>query len=270
LKQLLGKTPSASELTNCDPLRSAKGENFTFNGKLELVDEDAVYYPCGLIANSLFSDEISPFTCIDSLVEGVKCGGTEKTYTYQYSTDSIAWPGDNDRFLDTEYRKMDPALIPRKISPPPFWRTAFPDLRYGYNASNLPNINKMAKLQVWMRTAGLPTFRKLWGSNSKNFLPKGIWQVDINMSILNLKVDFDVNRFGGTKSIVISTTSILGGQNSFLGYAYIAVGTICFALGAAFLARHTFKPRKLGDHAYLSWNRAGPDHNPARGEVNYF
>lgn len=66
---------------------------------------------------------------------------------------------------------------------------------------------------------------------------------------------FDVAKFGGTKSIVISKVSFLGGKNSFLGSAYIVVGTICIALGIAFLARHMIKPRKLGDHTYLSWNK---------------
>ncbi|KAG5990345.1 hypothetical protein E4U54_004132 [Claviceps lovelessii] len=46
----------------------------------------------------------------------------------------------------------------------------------------------------------------------------------------------------------------MGGRNNFLGIAYIAVGGLCILLGAIFTATHLIRPRKLGDHTYLSWN----------------
>ena len=55
--------------------------------------------------------------------------------------------------------------------------------------------------------------------------------------------DFPVENFAGTKSVVISTVSIIGGKNPFLGVAYMAVGAICWALGLVFLLRHMIKPR---------------------------
>lgn len=76
--------------------------------------------------------------------------------------------------------------------------------------------------------------------------------------------------YGGTKSILISTRSVIGGKNSFLGIAYVVVGGICIVLGVIFTIAHLIKPRyvfwqfatatmltvirKLGDHTYLSWN----------------
>jgi len=65
--------------------------------------------------------------------------------------------------------------------------------------------------------------------------------------------------------MVLSTRTIIGGQNDFLGIAYIVVAGLCILLGAIFTARHLIKPRyppsssnsnlrKLGDHQYLSWN----------------
>jgi LEM3 (ligand-effect modulator 3) family / CDC50 family len=55
LNQLGGTTGALASLTNCAPLDSAKGENITVGNVTVQVDDDAVYYPCGLIANSLFS-----------------------------------------------------------------------------------------------------------------------------------------------------------------------------------------------------------------------
>lgn len=62
----------------------------------------------------------------------------------------------------------------------------------------------------------------------------------------------------------------MGGKNSFLGIAYIAVGGLCVLMGVFFTLAHLVKPRyvriecnwltssncdrKLGDHTYLSWN----------------
>lgn len=46
----------------------------------------------------------------------------------------------------------------------------------------------------------------------------------------------------------------MGGKNPFMGIAYVVVGGICIVFGAVFTVAHLFKPRKLGDHTYLSWN----------------
>jgi hypothetical protein len=50
----------------------------------------------------------------------------------------------------------------------------------------------------------------------------------------------------------------MGGKNPFLGIAYVVVGGICIVLGALFTVTHLIKPRKLGDHTYLSWNNEAP------------
>ncbi len=59
--------------------------------------------------------------------------------------------------------------------------------------------------------------------------------------------------YGGTKSIVISTTSVIGGKNPFLGIAYIAVGALCLFLALVFGIRQFFGGRRLGDTSYLTW-----------------
>lgn len=55
--------------------------------------------------------------------------------------------------------------------------------------------------------------------------------------------DFPVTIYDGTKSILISTRTVMGGRNPFLGIAYVVVGGICILLGALFTATHLIKPR---------------------------
>jgi hypothetical protein len=62
-----------------------------------------------------------------------------------------------------------------------------------------------------------------------------------------LLLDFPVIGFGGTKSIVISTSSWLGGKNPFLGIAYMTVGSLCVFFGVIFLLKHHFSPRYAND-----------------------
>ena len=100
---------------------------------------------------------------------------------------------------------------------------------------------------VWMRTAGLPNFRKLYGRIEAD-MKKG--------DVLNFNVtqNFDVSSFDGSKSIVISTVGEFGGKNPFLGIAYIVVGAISLFFGCLFLAKHIISPRKMGDISKLHWN----------------
>ena len=79
---------------------------------------------------------------------------------------------------------------------------------------------------VWMRTAGLPNFRKLWGQINQD-LKKGTY----TLSITN---QYDVSSFAGSKYFVLSTTNVLGGTNYFLAVCYIIVGALCIMFGIIF------------------------------------
>jgi hypothetical protein len=100
---------------------------------------------------------------------------------------------------------------------------------------------------VWMRTAGLPTFRKLYGKIDKKLIKGSVLTFNVNLN-------FEVNSFDGSKAIVISNLGEFGGKNSFLGISYIVVGSVSLLLGLLFLLKQKLSPRTLGDTRYLGWN----------------
>ncbi len=79
---------------------------------------------------------------------------------------------------------------------------------------------------VWMRPAGLPDFRKLWGRINT--------RLDPGEYILEVVNNYAVSHFAGKKSVVLSTVNFLGGKNNFLGIAYIVVGCICLFMALLF------------------------------------
>eukprot|EP01116_Phalansterium_solitarium_P004210 TRINITY_DN15136_c0_g1_i1.p1 TRINITY_DN15136_c0_g1~~TRINITY_DN15136_c0_g1_i1.p1 ORF type:complete len:321 (+),score=82.40 TRINITY_DN15136_c0_g1_i1:145-963(+) len=95
----------------------------------------------------------------------------------------------------------------------------------------------------WMRNAGLPSFRKLYRIIDED-LPAGNYTVRIANN-------YPVSSFSGQKSVVLSTSSWIGGKNPFLGYAFIIIGSLCFVLGVVFALKHKISPRKPGDLSYL-------------------
>lgn len=103
-----------------------------------------------------------------------------------------------------------------------------------------PGIRVIADIEdedfiVWMRTAGLPDFKKLYRIIDQD-LPAGTYNVTITSR-------YPVASFGGKKYVVLSTTTWIGGKNPFLGYAYIVVGAICFIQGVVFGVKHRISPR---------------------------
>jgi hypothetical protein len=217
--QLKGKPVSNDTLHNgdCKPLALSNGKPI---------------YPCGLVANSLFND-----TFID--IRLLNPADDSNNFTaYNFSETGIAWPGEAKKYKPTTYNASD-------IVPPPNWSARFPQ---GYNSSNLPDLSTNEHFQNWMRTSGLPTFSKLWGRNDHDVMAKGNYQVTVNLN-------FPVLPYKGTKSIVISTVSWIGGKNPFLGWAYVTSAAVFVLLAVAGTARHVIKPRRLGDMSLLSWNR---------------
>jgi len=194
-------------------------------------------YPCGLIANSLFND---------TYTNPVLLNPSNKAATnvpYNFSSIGIAWPGEAKKYVDTPighgYSSLD------EITPPPNWSKQYPN---GYTSDNIPNLAADEHFQNWMRTAGLPTFSKLYGRNDEDTMQQGRYQIIVGLN-------FPVLPYKGTKSIVISTVSWIGGKNPFLGWAFVAAAALFALLAVTGTARHLIKPRRLGDMSLLSWNR---------------
>lgn len=228
--QLKGDAVPASTIKggDCDPLR--------------LSPDGRPYYPCGLIANSQFND-----TFTVPLQLNVH-QSTQQNRTYNMTEKGIAWSSDKELYKKTKYNPAD-------IAVPPNWYLRWQN---GYTTENPPPaLHDDEAFQVWMRTAGLPAFSKLAKRNENETMQCSSYQVDIEDSTYmtslsrDLEVgeyaesslDFPVTLYGGTKSIVISTATVMGGRNPFLGIAYVAVGGICIVLGALFTVTHLIRPR---------------------------
>lgn len=212
-QQLKGEVRTKSQLDSsddCSPLIANK------DGK--------PYYPCGLIANSMFNDSFT-----SPLLLNAAGGSTAKNEPYPMTNKGIAWDSDRSRYGKTKYTVDD-------VVPPPNWVE-----KYGEKYEELPDLGDWEEFHVWMRTAGLPTFSKLALRNDDDIMQKGTYQV-------NITYNFHVSEYAGTKSIVISTRTVMGGKNPFLGIAYIVVAGICVLLGALFTARHVYKPRYAFPH----------------------
>lgn len=101
---------------------------------------------------------------------------TDSGTNYTWSEKGIAWPGEAKKYTS----KPDYELS--QITPPPNWALRFPD---GYTEQNPPpDLSADEHFQNWMRTAGLPTFTKLWGRNDDTKLLKGSYEITVNLSAL--------------------------------------------------------------------------------------
>lgn len=198
--QLRGREPmGVSDLSDCDPLITNPMQN------------NSILYPCGLVANSFFNDKFTAFA------DGAPLN---------MSKTEISWASDRNYKFKT--RSLEPQETNKGIR-----------IVNGQNVSfDLPPPSD-EEFIVWMRTAGLPTFRKLH---------RRILQALPANTILTFQIEshFEVESFGGTKTLVLSTTSWLGGRNGFLGWSYIAVAIVCVALAIMFEIKQKISPRRPG------------------------
>jgi len=212
-----GEIMDSSKLGDCDPKKTGIANNETAS---------FVLHPCGLVASSFFND----------------------SYTFSgYTPDEtgIAWKSD----VEKKFKKVSTAEYASAVAAR---STGAADARW-FLSDLFPGVIDSSKevedehFIVWMRVAALPRFRKLWG------------KIDLDIAkdtVISVTVDdrFNVDAFEGKKSLVLSTTSFMGGKNPFLGWAYIFVGLLCILLAIAFAVKQCMSPRKPGDTEHLQWS----------------
>ncbi|KAG8386549.1 hypothetical protein BUALT_Bualt03G0159900 [Buddleja alternifolia] len=162
--------------------------------------------PCGLIAWSLFNDTY---------------GFTRNNQQLIINKRDIAWSSDRDR-------KFGDNVFPSNFQNG--------TLQGGARLNTSIPLSEQEDLIVWMRTAALPTFRKLYGKIEVDL--RAGETIDVT-----LQNNYNTYSFNGKKKLVLSTTTWLGGKNDFVGIAYLTVGGLCFFLAIVFTLIYLIKPR---------------------------
>lgn len=159
-KQLLGNDVSVDSVksSSCSPLASD-------------TDTGLPYYPCGLIANSMFND-----TFLDLTLLTTGDSRPNETYVMQDAT-NIAW--ESDKAL---YGALPSGYNLSSILPPPNWVKQYPDGKYTDDAPPT-DPSQDPHFMVWMRTAGLPTFSKLYMRNDSTAMRQGTYSINIISSM---------------------------------------------------------------------------------------
>lgn len=213
--ELRGDKTTASALTFCEPELYDKVD-YSFKNETSRIK------PCGLVAWSYFND-----TYTIGYIK--RADGQEDSFGI--NDKGIAWKTDrNKKFGD---------VLPQNFN-------LNPNTRGGFTLNG--PVNQDEHFMVWMRTAPLPRFRKLYGRIETDLLPG---------DTLRLKIANRYNsyRYKGSKTIVLTTNSWLGGKNEFLGIAFLVAGLTSFVFAGLFFALDRLHPRKVGDLSYLSWNK---------------
>ena len=201
----------------CQPQMSKVVEN-----RVE-TNVDGTVAPCGAIANTLFNDTFSsPDFEVDRSDISWNTDHNQK-YNNPKSDDSCNSEESNvlkPCWENTEYPQAKPS----------FWKYPIWDvykITQGDGAikpTNGENGYKNQLFENWMRVGAFSTVYKLFGV-VKNDLESG------KEYTFDVGYNYPVNGLDVTKSIVVSTMSWVGGKNSFLGIAYIVVGSLSLVSG---------------------------------------
>lgn len=222
-------------------------------------NESKLLYPCGLIANSFFNDKI----WFDYSNSGSNVAAMDES--------GIAWDSDFEKFMQPtgfDYKEVAsssvtcasvglPADCKLYTNPATgvsyrYWYPNEDTTEYLYE-KYYPLIDPTKGLQdehfmVWMRTAALPNFRKLYGRIDGSFKKGQVLRFGV-------QANFEVRSFAGEKKLIISNLNSMGGKNPYLGTAFVVVGALSFLLTIMFVAKHVLsEKRKLGDTNLLRWD----------------
>ena len=185
---------------DCDPVITNKDMEKTISITNKELQEKDVAIPCGLIAKSFFNDNYKKWELLSKFED-------DKNDIINVNESNIAWKADKE--LKYKNVNLDKQWI------------------------DMTNEHFI----VWMRPAGLPNFRKLWGRINRS-LEAGS---DIRVTIDN---NFDISSFNGEKYLILSTVNAFGGKNSFLGISYIVLGAISIILAIIFIIGYNLHSKK--------------------------
>mmetsp|Transcript_61034 Transcript_61034/g.120780 ORF Transcript_61034/g.120780 Transcript_61034/m.120780 type:complete len:402 (-) Transcript_61034:460-1665(-) len=225
--------------------------------------------PCGLIAWSYFNDSFALFDkdgAIVSLDSSDIAWASDLELKFHNSNDGTT--GQNFPPFAWERSQLCTDLPTQEKVEECLQATASNGTETGWCYPGSGYCTEDPHFVVWMRSAGLPSFRKLYAkidtplyadrSPYQIVVSNGVWDAAtaayINPST-GKSQDFlyPVGAFGGTKKVVLSEAGWIGGKNFFLGYAYVVVGIVCLVLAICFFVKHRFYPRELGTAQYVSW-----------------
>nr|XP_051189663.1 ALA-interacting subunit 1-like isoform X3 [Lolium perenne] len=190
-------TTSRSDMQLRDPKQAAaitefcKPEAYAANG--------SPIVPCGLVAWSLFNDTYS-------FARRRRRGSHAEALTVIKT--GISWRSDRGHVFGNH------------VFPKNFQNGS---LVGGGQLDPTKPLSEQEDLMVWMRTAALPRFRKLYGRVEADLGAGELLAVEV-------RNNYNSYSFAGKKAVVLSTAGVLGGRNAFLGRAYVVTGVACFAL----------------------------------------
>jgi len=218
---------------------------------------DIALSPCGMIANTFFNDVIE-FTST-----------TDANSELQMIEDGIAWQSDLEfKFHQPEgfkHEQCDDCDDCECTMPDWSCKEKYQDKKTGkcsryfypndnttqYLYETYPMISPLEGVTnehfvVWMRIAAQPKFRKLYGFFDKDIAAGQTLSFTVQPNWI-------VKTFRGSKTLMITTTSVFGGKNLQFGNSFIVVGGFCGICAFFFAMKHTFKPRRLADDKYLKY-----------------
>ncbi|CAJ0603731.1 unnamed protein product [Cylicocyclus nassatus] len=205
------------EVTDCKPLDSIPGTNLT-------------YAPCGFVANSMFNDTFQ------LLFHGLNAAEVEVPFTTRGMVKDLVRkrkfrnpvPNGNETLCDAFADTVRP----------PWWQKDICEL--GANSPGAGVGFENIDFIMWMQTAALPNFRKLYRILDREVdgfsdgLPIGRYTLVINYN-------YPATWRGAEKSFVISRESWIGPRRDFLAISYMAVGTgavFCSSMVLGWIAGH--------------------------------